>query len=44
MFSYFLVSLKILNQVEKKLSALAAKRGTQVGKLVQTVHENGQLQ
>jgi hypothetical protein len=29
--------------VETKLSALAAKRGTQVDKLVQTVHENGQL-
>jgi hypothetical protein len=29
--------------VEKKLSALAAKRGTQVDKLVHTVHENGQL-
>jgi hypothetical protein len=29
--------------VEKKLGSLAAKRGTQVDKLVQTVHENGQL-
>jgi hypothetical protein len=32
-----------LNQVEKKLTALATKRGTQVDKLVQTVHENGTL-
>jgi hypothetical protein len=29
--------------VEQKLTALAAKRGTQVDQLVQTVHENGQL-
>lgn len=29
--------------MEKKLTALATKRGTQVDKLVQTVHENGQL-
>jgi macrodomain Ter protein organizer (MatP/YcbG family) len=30
--------------VEKKLSALATKRGTQVDKLVNVVHENGQIQ
>ena len=39
----FTLSPPSLNQVEKKLTALAAKRGTQVDKLVQTVHENGQL-
>jgi hypothetical protein len=43
LFCLFLFHLASLNQVETKLSALAAKRGTQVDKLVQTVHENGQL-
>jgi hypothetical protein len=41
--SILLFIFKSLNQVEKKLSALAAKRGTQVDKLVETVHANGQL-
>lgn len=40
---YLILLLQSLNQVEKKLTALATKRGTQVDKLVQTVHENGQL-
>jgi hypothetical protein len=43
LYLHLIIFSTSLNQVEKKLSALAAKRGTQVDKLVQTVHENGQL-